>query len=175
MLRTKQPADRRRESGVALIISIMMLVLLGLIGMASLNTVMRDRQVAGHTSRARMALYAADAGIASGLDMIRTATLAAALSPGDCISQPVPTTVLPNGSTFEPDPTAPDGPDALNPTANVCMLATAEPCKILDSSVEQGQQVYLNTIWDLRVQGRTPDGAVGRVQATVIRCHAFNN
>jgi hypothetical protein len=167
--------DQRREGGAALIVAILMLVLLGMIGLASMNTVMTDRQVAGHTSRARQALYAADAGVASGLNMVRSETLGAVLSPGDCMSQAIPSESLPNGTSFEPDPTAPDGPDALNPRANVCMLATAEPCATVDGSVEQGQQIYLNTIWDLRVQGRAPGGAVGRVHATVTRCHAFNN
>lgn len=162
------PADRRRrESGVALIVAIMILVLMGLLGLASLDSVMRDRQIAGYTSRARSALYAADAGVAAALDMVRTAPLPTALTPGDCITQVLPTTTLPNGTSYQPDTTA--------ATNNVCMLASADPCSELDASIEVGSgSTFLYTLWDMRIQGQTADGAIARVQATSQRCHAFN-
>lgn len=156
----------RREGGIALVIALLMLVLLSVVGLNSLDTVMRDRQVAGHTSRSRLALYAADAGIAEGLELIRTSTLGGALAPGDCLPNPVPATALPNGTSYGPDPTA--------PTPNVCMLSSADPCAPLDGSWEIGGTQWLYTVWNLRVQGQTPDGAQSRVQATVARCHAFN-
>lgn len=157
----------RSEGGVALLVAIMMLVLMGLLGMASLDTVMRDRQIAGYSSRARLALYAADAGVAAALEMVRTAPLPTALAPGDCIAAVLPTTTLPNGTSFQPDTTA--------ATNNVCMLASADPCSELDASIEVGSgSVFLYTLWDMRIQGQTADGAVARVQATSQRCHAFN-
>ena len=158
---------RKRENGAALLVAVLMLVLMGLIGMASLDTVMRDRQIAGHTSRARSALYAADAGIAASLNMVRTTTLPTALAPGDCMGAVLPATTLPNGTTYQPDTTA-----ASN---SVCMLASADPCSELDASIEVGSgSTYLYTLWDMRVQGQTTDGAVARVQATSQRYHAFN-
>ncbi len=165
---TAMTGDRQhREGGAALIVSMMMLVLMGLLGMASLDSAMRDRQIAGYTSRARSALYAADAGVAAALDMVRTAPLPTALTPGDCIAQVLPETNLPNGTSFQPDTTA-----ASN---NVCMLASADPCSELDASIEVGSgSTFLYTLWDMRVQGETTDGAVARVQATSQRCHAFN-
>lgn len=158
---------RRREGGTALLVSVLMLVLMGLLSMASLDTVMRDRQIAGYTSRARAALYAADAGIAASLDMVRTAPLPTALAPGDCITTVLPTTTLPNGTSYQPDTSA--------PTSNVCMLSSADPCSELDASIEIGVgSIYLYTLWDMRIQGQTADGAIARVQATSQRCHAFN-
>ena len=52
----------RREGGAALLVAMLMLVLMGMIGLASMDTVMRDRQVAGFQNLAQTALYAADAG-----------------------------------------------------------------------------------------------------------------
>ncbi len=128
---------------------------------------MRDRQIAGYSSRARSALYAADAGVAAALDMVRTAPLPTALTPGDCITQVLPTTNLPNGTSYQPDTTA--------STTNVCMLASADPCSELDAGIEVGAgSTFLYTLWDMRIQGQTTDGAVARVQATSQRCHAFN-
>jgi hypothetical protein len=136
---------------------------------------MRDRQVAGHTSQARQALYAAEAGIAAGLDMVRTASLGATLSPGECVSQELqPHTFSDSGASYRRDTTA-DGPVSGYPEYNVCMLATADPCAATDGSIEQGQQIFLNTVWDLRVEGSSQGGAVSRLQATVVRCHAYNN
>lgn len=143
----------------------LLLVLMGLIGFASLNTVMRDRQMAGNTSMSQRALYAADAGVAEALDILRTSVIGAALAPGDCLNGTIPNTVLPNGTSFGPDSTAPN---------QICMLASAEPCAEVDASIEQGQPVFLYTVWNIRSEGVAPGGATARVQATAARCHAFN-
>jgi Tfp pilus assembly protein PilX len=160
---------RRREGGAALLVAMLMLALMGLIGFASMDTVMRDRQVAGNLSLSQNALYAADAGVAAALDLLRTEIVTAALSPGDCLSGVLPnSTPLPNanGSSYGPDTTAGN---------QICMLASAEPCSELDASIEQGQPIFLYTVWNIQTQGLAPGGATARVQATAERCHAFNN
>jgi hypothetical protein len=141
----------------------LLLALMGAIGLASLNTVMRDRQVAGFQSQSQTALYAADAGIAVGLDVLRKEIVGAALAPGDCLTGNIPTATLPNGATYE----AEGG-------TGICMLASADPCAELDASWEQQSAVYLNTIWDVRSLGTAPGGARARVQAGAERCHAFS-
>ena len=157
----------RGEEGAALLVAVLMLMLMGIVGMSSLDTVMRDRQIAGYTSRARSALYAADAGVAAALDLVRTSPLPTALAPGDCLPANVAATNLPNGTMFLPDTTA--------ATTNLCMIASADPCSELDASIEVGAgAIYLYTLWDMRIQGQTTDGAIARVQATAQRCHAFN-
>ncbi len=161
---------QRRSGGAALLTAILMLAMMAMIGLSGLSTVMRDRQVAGYTAQAQAALYAADAGVAHGLEILRTEVVGAALSAGDCLTATLPTgppTTLPNGSTYEPDSTA-----ASN---NICMLATATPCAELDSSIEVGQPQYLYTIWNVRTEGSSVGGATARVHATAQRCHVFNN
>ena len=157
---------RRHERGAALLVAMVLMALMGIIGFASLDTVMRDRQMSGNHSLSQSALYAADAGIAAALDVVRTEVVTAALAPGDCLTNTVPSVTLPNGSTYGPDTTAPN---------QICMLASAEPCSQIDASIEQGQPVFLNTVWNLRSEGTAPGGARARAQATVVRCHAFNN
>ncbi|MGE4608558.1 MAG: hypothetical protein AAEJ52_17635 [Myxococcota bacterium] len=162
--------ERRRSAGAALLTAILMLSMMAMIGLAGLSTVMRDRQVAGYTSQAQAALYAADAGIAHGLEILRTEVVGAALSAGDCLNTTLPDsppTSLQNGSTYEADSTA--------PSSNICMLATANPCAELDSSIEVGQPQYLYTIWNMRTEGSSVGGATVRVHATAQRCHVFNN
>lgn len=161
-----RPERTRREGGAALLVAMLMLALMGLIGFASMDTVMRDRQVAGNHSLSQSALYAADAGVAEALDVLRTEIVTAALSPGDCLTGVIPNLALPNGATYGPDPTVPN---------QICMLASAEPCAEVDASIEVGQPVFLYTVWNIRSQGQAPGGATSRVQATAARCHAFNN
>ena len=158
--------SRRHERGAALLISVVLMALMGIIGFASLDTVMRDRQMSGNHSLSQSALYAADAGVAAALDVVRTEIVTAALAPGDCLTGTVPSVTLPNGSSYGPDSTGP---------GTICMLASAEPCAQIDASIEQGQPVFLNTVWNLRAEGHAPGGALARAQATVVRCHAFNN
>ena len=55
---------RSRQDGSALIIAMVMLALMGVIGLAALDTVTLDQQVASYQSRKRVAFYAAEAGVA---------------------------------------------------------------------------------------------------------------
>ena len=166
----KNPATavgRRRESGSALLVSMVLLAVMGLIGMASLDTVMRDRQVAGFQSRAQTALYGADAGIADSLEILKNEVVGSALAPGDCLANALGTTTLATGTVY--------GPDTTVTPNEICMLASADPCASLDASIEVGQPIYLNTIWNMRAQGVAVGGATSRLQSTADRCHAFNN
>ena len=149
---------RRREGGAALLVSMLLLTAMALIGFASLNTVMRDREVSGYTTQSQTALLGADAALAHSLDTIRKEVVGIAISAGDCLPGTIPTATLPNGVVY--------GADATAPTNQICMLAAAEPCAELDSSTELGQPVYLYTVWNLRTQGVSPGGATSRIQAT---------
>jgi len=169
----RHQSEHRRERGSALLVAVLMLALMGIIGIASLETVARDRQVAGFGNLAQSALYAADAGIAESLDLLRQEIVGAALTQGDCLTadimdEDILDRTLPNSAYFEADPSAPG-------LADICMLAAATPCAEIDASIEQGQPIYLYTIWNVRAQGVAPGGATSRIHATAERCHAFNN
>lgn len=161
-------AERRDEAGAALLVTMLLLTAMALIGFASLNTVMRDRETTGFSNQGQTALYGADAAMSASLDVVRKEILGTAIGRGTCLSQPIPSSTLPNGVTYGPDDTAPSN--------LICMLAAAEPCPATDSSIESGSgSIFLNTIWSLRGQGTAPTGATSRVMATAERCHAFSN
>ena len=61
----------RRIEGSALLVAVMMLVFMGVIGLSAMDTVSRDRQVAGYTRRTRITFFAAEAGAQYGLDALR--------------------------------------------------------------------------------------------------------
>jgi Tfp pilus assembly protein PilX len=64
------PQGTKREGGAALLVTVLLLALMDVIGLASLDTVMRDRQMTGFQNQAQTALYAADAGVADALDTV---------------------------------------------------------------------------------------------------------
>jgi Tfp pilus assembly protein PilX len=151
---------RRREAGAALLVSILLLTAMALIGFASLNTVMREREVTGFSSRAQTALYGADAALADSLDVLRDAVLPNAVGAGDCVGA-IPSDTLPNGVTY--------GADSTAPTNQLCMLAiSGEQC-----GANSPEFQFLYTAWNLRTEGVAPGGATARIQATARRCHAF--
>jgi hypothetical protein len=62
----------------------LMLSMMGVIGLAALDTVTLDQQVAGYQSRKRISFYAAEAGVAEALSTLQ-ATGIPSISPGSTI------------------------------------------------------------------------------------------
>lgn len=146
----------RREGGSALLVSVMVLVLMGLMGLAALDTATRDRQTAGLQSRARAAFYAADAGFAAGLNLVRTVD--------ERTDRPaMGTTSLGDAATYAVyggRPTYQGDPAAADPVVYVMDGGCAEgmslqvPCQFVD------------TLWRIQVQGDTPGGNLARIDAS---------
>jgi len=154
---------RRRESGSALIITVMVMLLLGAIGLSALDTVMRDQQVAGFQNRSSEAFYAAEAGVSAAKDLIRQsvfsptdtvnfATSAAPVMIGDAYTYP-------NGQPqYYGDPKATDPIKSMNQTLTVSGAG--------GSNMRQGTGANWNkfALMQIRVAGQTADGAVSRIE-----------
>jgi len=145
-----------REDGSALLVTVMFLVLLGLVGLAGLDTVMRDQQVAGYQGRARIAFYAAEAGLAQARQVLEGVG-----SPDETPALPVgyvgDTSLYPTGApTFQGDP-------------NVATPIHSVGSKLFTGSgnLASGRPSLVQTLWRIHVQGQTPDGATTRIEATV--------
>jgi hypothetical protein len=146
----------RGEQGTALIIAMLLLVMMGMIGLAALETVSRDRQVAGFQSRKGLAFYAAEAGIAvarerimnnGGEPTVTNTTL------GD-------TQLFPYGQpSFGPDPSL-DG-DGIEDLGGTGGSSSAGEMNLAD----QGNgPLFQNHLWRIRVQGTAPGGATARIE-----------
>jgi hypothetical protein len=72
-MRTHDSRIRRRERGVVLFVSVLMLALMGALGIAALDSASVDRQAAGFYNRSNTALFAAEAGVARARDLIADA------------------------------------------------------------------------------------------------------
>ncbi len=148
--------DRRREQGSALFISMMLLVLLGLVGFAALETVTRDQQVAGFQNHKRLAFYAAEAGLVAAVQALET-TGAAGIVPtslGDTATYPY------GQPQFSLDTSGGPAVDDLGTTSagsggmNLAIGGESVPVQKLH-------------YWRVRVQGQAPGGTTSRVEALV--------
>ena len=62
---------RRREQGVVMFVTVLLLVLMGALGLAALDAASRDRDAAGYYNRENAAFYAAEAGVSHARALIR--------------------------------------------------------------------------------------------------------
>ena len=142
----------RRQSGSALLIAVVLLLLLGLLGFAALDTVTRDQQVAGFQNRKKMAFYAAEAGVAEAFEkMVSTGNpTIVGTNVGD-------STIFPHGQpSYQPDPSTTDPFDPMG--------ATALPGTSLNIG-QGGVPTYQLSYWRIRVQGDARGGSLARVEA----------
>jgi type II secretory pathway pseudopilin PulG len=180
---SRSTQTHRREAGFALLVTMVTLALVGTLALASLETVMRDRQVAGYQKRSKTALYAAEAGVASATGIIRRD--AQALAPAGLAGleswDPVfPTETAPQalGSVTNP-PVFYRDPDAAKA---VRYIDRAGPCwagniaGAMSMNIGGGQNIiWLDAMWDVRTTGLTANGSSVDIDAVVTSCHPFNS
>ncbi len=174
-----KPVAVERERGVALLVSVLMVALMGMVGLAALDTVMRDRQFAGYQARARTALYAAEAGLATVVGMIRQEPVTpsgggnagAANWNANFPDESNPQTLGDawNPPTFYGDPNAPETIEFLGPSGS-CWLDSAGGLM----SQNLGGVQWRDALWLVRVAGAAPGGTRASIEATVSSCRAFN-
>lgn len=141
----------RRQGGFALLLTIVTMLLLLSLGFASLNLVERDQQVAGFQNRKRIALNAAEAGLA-----VMIETLASTGTPT------VPITLLGDSSTY------PHGQPSFRADTTV-----ATPGEKLGTALLKGMGLGIGQnnanqfqvqYWRLNVQGEGAGGTVARIE-----------
>src|SRR5262245_4054996 len=170
-------ADRnatRRESGSALFVAVMMLVLMGFLGLAALERVGRDGQVAGYQNRARSAFFAADAGAAEARVAISSGETArttyrpafpAAAAPreiGDVALYDREGGTLPN---YYGDPMKDDAPI-------IFMTMTDTP--VAGGAINVNKVPLFEGWWGVYIVGESADGSVSRMESMIARGMAPN-
>lgn len=145
------PEQQRHEGGFALLLTVMLLLMLASMAFAGLETVQRDQQVAGHLNRKRMALHAADAGLAKGMEMF---SLNATPS--------VPTTQLGDSSLYpygRPSYQADNSDGAAFEN-----LGTGGVPGFNLQPTQNGAPQFQMEYYRMRVQGNAPGGSTARVE-----------
>jgi hypothetical protein len=173
--------QQKREAGAALLIAVLLLAMLGVIGLASMETVTRDRR--------RVALYAAEAGVSHATGIIRQN--AQILAPGgegalESFDPAFPgkgaTAVAtlgadfpaPGSPSYRMDPNAQDPTDLAAPAQAVRYMGRGELCPGWIMSMTVGSVIWAEALWDIRVAGSGPGGGNVAIQATAASCHPYN-
>lgn len=144
--------NRRRREGTALLLTVMLLFMMALIGFAALDLVMADQQVAGFQNRRKVALYAAEAGIAQALESLQSNNVPTitASSLGDSSAYPF------GQPSYAPDASAPEAVKDLGegPISGMAI-----------NIVGNAGALFQRRFWRIRVQGEAPGGSIARVEA----------
>ncbi len=144
---------RRREAGSAMLVAVIMLVMMGLLGLAALETAGEDQKIAGLSNRSRSAFYAAEAGAAHGRQLIAAADSRSS-------TPALPNTSLGDATLYvryqtQPryfaDPAPPAGGAAIQ------YVDDAGPAE----GMNLANPKYVNTIWRINVVGQSPENAGG--------------
>ncbi len=150
--------QHRYERGSALFVAVLLLVMMGALGLAALDTISEDRQVAGFQNRALLAFYAAEAGAAQARYTLRTV--------GSRSDQPAFPTQ--NNPTTLGDATIyPFGlPRFYGDPAYSAPIRYVRDGGVYASggNLRIGGQQRVNTLWQINVVGESPDGSKARIE-----------
>ena len=139
-----------REGGSALFVTMLMLVLMGLIGFAALETVTRDQQVAHFVGRKTAALYAAEAGIAQAIDTLQNEG-----------APDVPTTSLGDSSLYpHGQPSYQLDPDAGTPVEDLGIAGVAG----MNLAIGAGGPTFIMKYYRVRVEGEAMGGSTSKLE-----------
>jgi hypothetical protein len=136
-----------------MLVAVMMLVLMGLLGVAALDTAGEDQQIAGLTNRSRSSFYAAEAGAAHGRQLVANADGrgAAPVLPPTTLGDAVLYARYQAQPRYFPDPNPPGGGAAI--------------AYVEDGGPAEGMNLanprFVNTIWRINVVGQSPENAGG--------------
>jgi hypothetical protein len=154
----------RREGGSALIVTVLLLVMLGVIGLAALDTVTRDQQVAGFQNRSRLAFYAAEAGVADAKERLR-----AVFSTDAVVNFPDNANAVDLGDAGM----FPYGQPSYYGDPSVARAVTFMDAGALDlgsgMDLREGGEQWINTLWRIRVEGSAPGGTTARLDVVATR------
>jgi Tfp pilus assembly protein PilX len=157
----------RREQGAALLVAVMMLALMGMIGLAALDTTSQDRQVAGFQSRARTAFYAAEAGLSQSKEVVRNADPDVDPTPAFAAGALGDAGIYPHGQpSYQGDPNA-GTPDPIQ------FVRKGKPWDE-GGDIRTGKQRLVHLLWQINVQGQTSDGSISRIESVRSQLGAEN-
>jgi hypothetical protein len=158
----------------------LILFLMTVLALSSMGTVMRDRQVAGSQTRARTALYAAEAGIARAEGLLRSSPPTASAGIGGLTSytSTFPTNASPEvlgSGTRAPSFHADPGHAGIEYMTAGGKCWEGDPAGAMSENIGGQNPVWRDALWDVRVKGITPDGTEKIVQALVTSCHPYDS
>lgn len=159
---------KRREAGMALMISILLLITVSALALSTMQTAASDGSVAGFQNQEATAFYAAEAAVAEARKVVRDMGERSQLPtfPADFPNQSNPM-LLSDSSDFahSSQPVYYADPDAANPIAYVGEgKQCTEGC-----NMTLGGSKYNHTKWKINVVGESPSGDQKRLEVVATR------
>ncbi|MHC4447467.1 MAG: hypothetical protein ACYSXF_06775 [Planctomycetota bacterium] len=160
----------RREAGTALFVSVLLMVLIGALGLAALDTIAVDRQVSGVQNRSLAAFWAAEAAVAQARDLVvrRGEEGTTFTYPADFPSVGAPTNLgdAALSSYFRlglPLYYADPDPALVNPIK--FLRQGSGRIAAQGGNLVEGKQKPVEGFWQINVMGQTADGTTRRLEA----------
>jgi hypothetical protein len=162
--------DRKRERGVALVLSMLLLIAVSGLALSTMQTAASDGTVAGFQNQEQIAFYAAEAGIADARAVIRNM--------GERTQLPTYPTDFPNQGTPE---ALSQSSEFVGGTQPVYYADPAPPAAAPIGYIGEGTQCtegcnmtlgglkYNHTRWQINVVGESPSGDQKRVEVVATR------
>jgi len=143
------------QEGAALFVAVLILALMGALGIMAFNTVLVDRQVAGFQNRARTAFYAAEAAAAEGRSLVRS--VGSRSQTPNLNPRPLGDLALYDREFALPSYSGdPAFPNPIRYIGDGTMAGGA--------NLQMRGQKFVNTLWQINVQGQSPDGSTTRIE-----------
>ncbi|MEM9176679.1 MAG: pilus assembly PilX N-terminal domain-containing protein [Myxococcota bacterium] len=166
---TGRRGNPRRESGIALVLSILLLIAVSTLALSTMQTAASDGTVAGFQNQEQIAFYAAEAGIADARAVVRNMGERSQVPdyPGDFPNSANPET-LSAASEFVGDQPVyyadPNPPTA----APIMYVGEGAPCTE-GCNMTLGGLIYNHTMWQVNVVGESPSGDQKRLEVVATR------
>lgn len=159
--------ERRREQGVVMFITVLLLAMMGGLGLAALDTATRDRDTAGYYNREASAFYAADAGVQHARAIVKT--LNSPYDPVNFPTQAAPQDIGDSSLYYQNLAGGGSLPSYYGDPAFAAGLRQEGMAQGLCEGMNMQRQP-LPTLWSINVVGRGPDGATARIEAKEAKC-----
>lgn len=160
--------NRRREEGLGLLVTVLLLVLMGGLAVAALDTVSRDGEVAGLQNRSRSSFYAAEAAVSEARAAVRGVSIRSALPAFSTTAAP---TFLGDTALYDREGTRPQfyaDPDYADP-----IRYTGESQGAQDGfNLSVSGQKLSNTLWQINVIGESADGSPTKMEVVEVKVMA---
>lgn len=161
--------NRKRESGVALLFSMLLLFLLVTLAFSSMDTVMADAKIVGAKKSSERSLQMAEAGVADAMDFLYSTLNTTATPPevGDEIDMVRYGGF--GGSFAMQGHEATDSNYALAPGSVIAMKGIGERCDV------SSDYKFAYGIWDIQVQGSSGDGlSTSGIHISLLKCQCIS-
>lgn len=161
-------ASRRREQGMALMLSILLLITVSALALSTMQTAASDGTVAGFQNQETMAFYAAEAAIAQARNVVRQMGERTQVPqyPADFPNEANPV-ALSTSSDFETGAQPVYYADP-NPPAPIGYVGEGKQCTE-GCNMNIGGTKYNHTKWQINVVGESPSGDQKRLEVVATR------